>query len=52
MFDPTVLGSVTALLAELADGGPALEFASGTGRVALALRRTTSWRSSPTRPRI
>jgi SAM-dependent methyltransferase len=37
MFDPSVLGPVTALLAELADGGPALEFASGTGRVALAL---------------
>ena len=37
MFDPSVLGPVTAVLAELAGGGPALEFASGTGRVALAL---------------
>jgi SAM-dependent methyltransferase len=37
MFGPSVLGPVTAVLAELAGGGPALEFASGTGRVALAL---------------
>jgi SAM-dependent methyltransferase len=37
MSDPTVLGPVTGLLAELAGGGAALEFASGTGRVALAL---------------
>jgi hypothetical protein len=28
---------MTALLAELARGGPAVEFAVGTGRVALAL---------------
>jgi SAM-dependent methyltransferase len=37
MFEPSVLGLVTGLLAGLARGGPALEFASGTGRVALAL---------------
>ena len=37
MFDPAALGPVTCLLAELAGGGAALEFASGTGRVALAL---------------
>jgi SAM-dependent methyltransferase len=37
MFDPAVLGPVTGVLAGLAGGGPALEFASGTGRVALAL---------------
>ena len=37
MFEPSALGPVTSLLAELAGGGPALEFASGTGRVALAL---------------
>jgi SAM-dependent methyltransferase len=38
MFDPTVLDPTADLLAELADGGPALEFAIGTGRVALALQ--------------
>jgi SAM-dependent methyltransferase len=38
MFDPAVLDPTTQLLAELADGGPALEFAVGTGRVALALQ--------------
>ena len=37
MFEPSVLGPMTRLLAELAGGGPALEFAAGTGRVALAL---------------
>jgi len=37
MFEPSVLGPVTGLLSELARGGRALEFASGTGRVALAL---------------
>jgi SAM-dependent methyltransferase len=37
MFEPSVLGPMAGLLAELARGGPALEFASGTGRVALAL---------------
>jgi SAM-dependent methyltransferase len=37
MFEPSVLGPMTSVLAELAGGGPALEFAVGTGRVALAL---------------
>jgi SAM-dependent methyltransferase len=37
MFDPDVLGPTVDLLAELADDGAALEFAVGTGRVALAL---------------
>ncbi len=37
MFEPSVLGPMVGLLAELARGGPALEFAVGTGRVALAL---------------
>jgi SAM-dependent methyltransferase len=37
MFDPSVLGPTVDLLAELADGGPALELAIGTGRVALPL---------------
>src|SRR6266567_3726644 len=37
MFEPSVLDPMTCLLAELARGGPALEFAVGTGRVALAL---------------
>jgi SAM-dependent methyltransferase len=36
-FDPAVLGPTVDLLAELADGGPVLEFAVGTGRVALPL---------------
>jgi tRNA1(Val) A37 N6-methylase TrmN6 len=36
-FEPSVLGPIAGLLAELARGGPALEFAVGTGRVALAL---------------
>lgn len=35
--DASVLGPMVDLLAELAQGGPALEFAVGTGRVALAL---------------
>ena len=34
---PPVLGPIVDLLAELARGGPALEFAAGTGRVALPL---------------
>jgi SAM-dependent methyltransferase len=38
MFDPAVLGPTVELLAELAGDGPALEFAIGTGRVALPLR--------------
>jgi Methyltransferase domain len=37
MFSPTVLDPITGLLAALAGDGPALEFATGTGRVALAL---------------
>jgi len=37
MFEPSVLDPMTCLLAELARGGPVLEFAIGTGRVALAL---------------
>jgi SAM-dependent methyltransferase len=37
MFEPSVLDPMAGLLAELAQGGPALEFAVGTGRVALAL---------------
>jgi SAM-dependent methyltransferase len=36
-FEPSVLGPIVELLAELAQGGPALEFGVGTGRVALAL---------------
>src|SRR6202035_4599763 len=37
MFEPTVLDPTVDRLAELAQGGPALEFAVGTGRVALPL---------------
>jgi SAM-dependent methyltransferase len=37
LFEPPVLSPMTGLLAELAQGGPALEFAVCTGRVALAL---------------
>jgi SAM-dependent methyltransferase len=37
MFGPAVIDPMVSLLAELADGGPALEFAIGTGRVALPL---------------
>jgi SAM-dependent methyltransferase len=36
-FGPEVLDPMVALLAELAGGGPALEFAVGTGRLALPL---------------
>ena len=36
-FTPSVLDPVAGLLTALARGGPALEFAVGTGRVALAL---------------
>ena len=39
MFDPAVLDPAIAFLAELAGTGPALEFAIGTGRVALPLSR-------------
>ena len=37
-FDAAALAPVVDLLAELANGGPALEFAVGTGRVALPLQ--------------
>jgi SAM-dependent methyltransferase len=37
MSDPGVLGPQIDLLEELADGGPVLEFAIGTGRVAIPL---------------
>jgi SAM-dependent methyltransferase len=37
MFAPEVLGPTVELLAELADGRPALELAVGTGRVAIPL---------------
>ena len=37
MFDPAVLQPAVDFLADLAGGGPALEFAIGTGRVALPL---------------
>jgi hypothetical protein len=37
MFDPAVLGPTVDLLAELAGDGSALEFAVGTGRIALPL---------------
>src|SRR5580692_11715277 len=36
-FDPAVIEQTAAFLAEVAGGGPALEFAIGTGRVALPL---------------
>jgi SAM-dependent methyltransferase len=39
MFAPQVLGPTVDRLAELADGGRALEFAIGTGRVAVPLAR-------------
>ena len=37
MFDPALLGPCVEVLAALAGGGPAVEFAVGTGRVALPL---------------
>ena len=37
MFAPEVLGPTLDLLARLADGGPALELAIGTGRVGIPL---------------
>jgi hypothetical protein len=37
MFAPEVLGPTVDRLAEFADGGRALEFAIGTGRVAVPL---------------
>lgn len=36
-FDPAVIGRTVDVLAELAGNGPALEFAIGTGRIALPL---------------
>jgi SAM-dependent methyltransferase len=38
MFEPAVLEPIVDALVELTRGGPALEFAIGTGRVALPLR--------------
>jgi SAM-dependent methyltransferase len=38
MFAPALLASTTSFLADLAAGGRALEFAIGTGRVAIPLR--------------
>lgn len=37
MFDPAILGPTVEVLSSLAGGGPALEFAIGTGRVAIPL---------------
>src|SRR5262245_25495672 len=39
MFAPEVLGPAVDRLAELTGNGPALEFAIGTGRVAVPLRQ-------------
>jgi tRNA1(Val) A37 N6-methylase TrmN6 len=36
-FEPSVLGPIVGMLADLSGGGQALELAVGTGRVALAL---------------
>lgn len=38
-FSPEVLGPTVDFLERLAEGGPALEFAAGTGRVAIALAK-------------
>ncbi len=46
MFEPAVLTRTVDLLAELARGGHALEFAVGTGRVA-----TVAWRPNVPRGR-
>ena len=40
MFDPAVVGPAVGMLAELAGDGAALEFAIGTGRIALPLAQT------------
>ncbi|GAA1347912.1 class I SAM-dependent methyltransferase [Arthrobacter roseus] len=40
MFSDGVLGPTVEVLAELAEGGPAVEFAIGTGRVAIPLSET------------
>ena len=49
MFHPAVIGPAVERLAELADGGRALEFAVGTGRIALPLaeHRWGGWRREP-----
>jgi SAM-dependent methyltransferase len=39
LFEPAAVDPVVDLLAELADGGPALELGIGTGRIALPLSR-------------
>ena len=39
LFEPAILDPTVDFLAELADGGPALELGIGTGRVALPLSR-------------
>lgn len=39
-FDPDLIRTSVEVLAELADGGPAVEFAIGTGRLALPLAAT------------
>ena len=39
LFDPAVVDPAVDLLAELAGGGPALEFGVGTGRIAVPLSR-------------
>lgn len=38
MFGPEIVGPTVETLARLADGGPALEFAIGTGRIGVPLR--------------
>jgi SAM-dependent methyltransferase len=40
LFDPDVIDPAVNFLADLADGGPALELGIGTGRIALPLHRT------------
>jgi SAM-dependent methyltransferase len=39
LFDPAVIESTVAFLAEVAAGGPVLEMGVGTGRIAIPLRR-------------
>jgi SAM-dependent methyltransferase len=39
MWDPRAIGATVDVLATLADGGPALEFAIGTGRIAIPLAK-------------
>jgi methyltransferase family protein len=43
MFDPAVVGPAVDMLAELAGDGAALEFAIGTGRIALPLAERGVW---------